>query len=419
MYVISESRGLVEEGVAWFRDAALALRAAIGPASTIGAVSNPELVWTLGQILSLNGRSASQAGRYGEARDLLREGYELLRQRGDLLLRTGTLTGLGYTNFVLGAYAEARAWFTESAGLSRAHEETFFQATGALMLALIAQAQGADDALAHTQAGLEIWRSNGHPRGLAVGHWALSMVLLAKGALPDAEAAARESLRWATTMEDPWATGNALLQLGMTLLARGDATEADDLVQRSAAILTQVGEPWSRGRALLGCGWVAEARGTAGDAHASFQQALSLARAMQLDPVMLNAQYGLAYLMREDAPAAALAFLDQVIAHPATEYTIRARARDLRRVLSGDESATTAAPPDMTGMRLPERGEMLTPREVEVLRLLTEGRSNQAIADELVVVVGTVKRHINSILGKLQARSRLEAVARARALRLI
>ena len=63
--------------------------------------------------------------------------------------------------------------------------------------------------------------------------------------------------------------------------------------------------------------------------------------------------------------------------------------------------------------------ELLTERELEVLRLLAAGRSNQAIAQELIVAVGTVKRHVNSILGKLQVQSRLEAVARARELDLV
>ena len=62
---------------------------------------------------------------------------------------------------------------------------------------------------------------------------------------------------------------------------------------------------------------------------------------------------------------------------------------------------------------------MLTARELEVLRLLAAGRSNQAIAQELVVAVGTAKRHVANILGKLQAESRLEAVARARDLGLL
>jgi LuxR family maltose regulon positive regulatory protein len=61
-----------------------------------------------------------------------------------------------------------------------------------------------------------------------------------------------------------------------------------------------------------------------------------------------------------------------------------------------------------------ELGERLSERELEVLRLMARGASNQAIADQLVITVGTVKSHINHILGKLEARNRTEAVARAR-----
>jgi LuxR family maltose regulon positive regulatory protein len=63
-------------------------------------------------------------------------------------------------------------------------------------------------------------------------------------------------------------------------------------------------------------------------------------------------------------------------------------------------------------------GAMLTEREFEVLRLLARGHSNQAIAEELVVAVGTVKRHVSNIMSKLGVQSRLEAVARARDLNL-
>ena len=66
-----------------------------------------------------------------------------------------------------------------------------------------------------------------------------------------------------------------------------------------------------------------------------------------------------------------------------------------------------------------DTAEALTPREVEVLRLLAQGHSNQAIAQELVVAVGTVKRHVNSIMSKLYVESRLQAVARARDLDLV
>lgn len=60
--------------------------------------------------------------------------------------------------------------------------------------------------------------------------------------------------------------------------------------------------------------------------------------------------------------------------------------------------------------------EPLTEREMEVLRLVAEGQPNQQIADELVVVRDTIKKHVSSILRKLGAANRTQSVARARAL---
>lgn len=61
----------------------------------------------------------------------------------------------------------------------------------------------------------------------------------------------------------------------------------------------------------------------------------------------------------------------------------------------------------------------LTPRELEVLALVAQGRSNQQIADELVISVNTVKRYVYDICQKLDAQNRTEAANRARILKLI
>ena len=61
----------------------------------------------------------------------------------------------------------------------------------------------------------------------------------------------------------------------------------------------------------------------------------------------------------------------------------------------------------------------LTSRELEVLEMLAAGKSNQAIAGELVVTLDTVKKHVSHLLGKLGAANRTEAVTRARELGLI
>lgn len=54
--------------------------------------------------------------------------------------------------------------------------------------------------------------------------------------------------------------------------------------------------------------------------------------------------------------------------------------------------------------------DLLTPRELEILRLLAQGMSNEQIARSLVVEVSTVKSHLARMLPKLGVRSRLQAV---------
>jgi LuxR family transcriptional regulator, maltose regulon positive regulatory protein len=63
--------------------------------------------------------------------------------------------------------------------------------------------------------------------------------------------------------------------------------------------------------------------------------------------------------------------------------------------------------------------EPLTRRELEILESMATGRRNQQIADELVITVETVKRHVSHILNKLGATNRMEAVATARNLHFI
>lgn len=61
----------------------------------------------------------------------------------------------------------------------------------------------------------------------------------------------------------------------------------------------------------------------------------------------------------------------------------------------------------------------LTPRELEVLRLVATGKSNRVIGDRLYISEGTVKKHLASILTKMKADNRTEAVANARRLGVI
>jgi LuxR family maltose regulon positive regulatory protein len=80
----------------------------------------------------------------------------------------------------------------------------------------------------------------------------------------------------------------------------------------------------------------------------------------------------------------------------------------------------SAASPSETGTKLAQPLiEPLSERELEILQLVVAGKSNQEIADGLVLALGTVKKHVSNIFLKLNVESRTRCIARARELKLI
>ena len=79
-----------------------------------------------------------------------------------------------------------------------------------------------------------------------------------------------------------------------------------------------------------------------------------------------------------------------------------------QRVAAAREKGTTRAPV-----------EQLTPRELEVLRALSEGLSSKEICERLYIAPNTLRTHVQNIMGKLRVHSKLEAVAFALRHRLV
>ena len=73
----------------------------------------------------------------------------------------------------------------------------------------------------------------------------------------------------------------------------------------------------------------------------------------------------------------------------------------VRRVAAGGTAMDPEVVAQLVAGRGPARLEELTPRERDVLSLMAEGRSNHAIAANLVVTEGAVEKHISNIFGKL------------------
>ncbi len=80
-----------------------------------------------------------------------------------------------------------------------------------------------------------------------------------------------------------------------------------------------------------------------------------------------------------------------------------------------DMSLNSSAQTDMATLA----AELLSRREIDVLRLMADGRSNKEIAQALILALSTIKMHIKHIYGKLGVKNRVQAVAQARALGLL
>jgi LuxR family transcriptional regulator, maltose regulon positive regulatory protein len=166
--------------------------------------------------------------------------------------------------------------------------------------------------------------------------------------------------------------------------------------------------------------------------------------------IELHMLQALAHTLRDDAPAAAAA-LTQALTLAAPEGYVRmfvdegrpmaailqqvlkgqnlrhiteggAISRDyLTRLAAGFAHAGLPIHPltRSHGVLVPGLFEALSEREFQVLGLLAAGKSNKAIAEELVVTLDTVKRHVTHVLDKLGATNRTQAVTRARDLGLV
>ena len=88
--------------------------------------------------------------------------------------------------------------------------------------------------------------------------------------------------------------------------------------------------------------------------------------------------------------------------------TIEQIVAEATAVATGNERTSESAAPTAAARRVG-----LTPREVDVLRLLVDGGSDQEIADALFISRRTVTSHVTSILTKLQVSSRTAAATRA------
>ncbi|RRN74061.1 DNA-binding response regulator [Peribacillus simplex] len=117
-------------------------------------------------------------------------------------------------------------------------------------------------------------------------------------------------------------------------------------------------------------------------------------------------------------------FLDDEKVYPAleagaTSYMLKtSKASEIARAVRSTFQGQSVLEPEVTGKmmeklrrpKITQLHDQLTNREMEILLLMTQGKSNQEIADELYIALKTAKVHVSNILSKLAVQDRTQAV---------
>ena len=375
-----------------------------------------------GVALQSKGYLLRTKGNLTEAEEVLQEAEKLCGDTGNFILRTFALSDLGEVYKTRGRLHDAARTFHKA--LTPSSSKRAPAESGALIgLADVLREQNQpDEAEAHVRAGLELAERAQFGNVQAYGEVVLARILEAKGdtggaltLLEDASNRATQNRRAAT-----FDLYRALLHV-----RRGDTAPARSLLGRM-------------GRSAAGLKGLVYARLLFAEAQFSAAHPLlaklveraeasgrvgRLIAALVLQARVLESQH-----QTDDAVTTLTRALN--LAQP--EGFVRVfldegeslRTPLQRAVLAGGAAYATTLlstfPPDeSTDAADDTSAHLLTKREQQVLELIAEGLSNDAIAETLIRSTGTVKSHTSSIYGKLGVRGRTEAVARARGLGLL
>nr|CAA9259324.1 hypothetical protein AVDCRST_MAG63-2342 [uncultured Armatimonadetes bacterium] len=372
-------------------------------------------------------------------------------------MRALVLAAAARLAFAHGENEEAAALHEQALEIHRARNDRSGIAHGLCQLGLIASSRGDhEEARRLYEGSIAACREIGDEGNLAHGLKCLGCNAAVRGEPEAAEALFQESLAMYRRFGDKRGIAMILGELGhLTLTVRNDAARAAGYFHEHLSLSRQLKDVGHTGYALRGLGMLAERQKDYASAHARFAESLDLFQKAGCRPevaLLLENFAGLAATQKQTAraerlEAAAAAMRDRLhLPRPETEpdRALPGRpdaANAPGEAMSPDEAVRYALEPEPPhapsgegpATETPDSaavdetppawhspmGETLSPREIEVLRLVAAGSSNQAIAENLVLSLHTVKRHVANILAKLDAASRTEAVSRARTLGLL
>lgn len=389
-------------------------------------------------------------GHLATAQDAFRQGQQLyhkLAVESPPGFAKDPVSGLALVANIQGDYQAALAYCQQAHQLAAARQDVAgLQLVWYIWADVLLHLGRYDEARQAAQQGHESCQATGNLWMLAYLLIVMGNIARAQGEYTLAAQQFQASYDLKDGMNDPEGMALAVNYLAQIAYVQGRYEDARELYRRNLAIYREIADQGGLVRTLQGMGDTAVAQGEWGTAVACYHEALHISIQMQWEPLILSLLVSIAYLL----PAAGektrslelAAFARQ---HPAAEQETRERTAAL--LSTGklpsplpENSAIVIATQTLTELemqplRFPAAGQPapvmpgqapgqplvdpLTNRELEVLHLIADGLSNQEIADQLVISVGTVKSYTGAIYSKLAVASRTQAVAQARQLGLI
>jgi predicted ATPase/DNA-binding CsgD family transcriptional regulator len=308
---------------------------------------------------------ARDRGDLERARALLEESVALYREAGERVAVAWPLTGLGLLAWYDGDQRRARALLDES---------------------------------------LALFREVGERRGLTWALNTLGFVARTQGDLDWSTALHEEALALAKATGDRRQVAFILNSLGDTAFDAGRHEEARTRYTAALPTLQEVVTPWGIAWCLEGLADLAVVSGDAQQAIRMLAAATTLREATTLPvpPVHRARRERIVATARRELGAASYA-----------EAWAAGQAMSLDEVIA--EALRTPAAPDAHGCSSREQDSAarmgLTARELDVLRLLAEGRSDREIGEALFIGTRTVQTHVVNLYAKLGVKARAEAAA--------
>jgi non-specific serine/threonine protein kinase len=314
-------------------------------------------------------------------------------------LRARALSAAGFQTFHLGDFAQARAYWEQALALYQNLANTMRIGQQLMYLAYCAQQESDySRAVRLAEQSLGLQREAANQWGISSALFCLADSVYAQGDVARASVLLEEAVAIARDMGNRWGLGRRLARLGQVAQAQHELERAIALIQESLAACREAGDNWGISQALVGLAGVAIERGEP-------------ARAAQLLGAVET---------RRNTIGAALWRVDQLefehsiaAAHAALTAEQFAAAWAQGQAMSLEDAIAyaqeTVEQPDVVTarQRMPSRRSTsfepagLTQREIEVLRLIAVGKSNQKIAEELILSIRTVERHVSNIYEKI------------------